>query len=386
MLILFSCGNTGDSGKTDAINKQENKDSSLISVKYSDSNRNRKSSFTLNDFYSDNNSLDSLVDNVFSKLSDEECAGQMIVVSAGTLGESAEQVDALVKKKKIGGVLLLGGSKDSFIEMTAEFKTTAINSGSLPLIFSEDAEPSLMNLKISGIKDFPPTNSITTIRESGRIANDICEILKEIGVHQNYAPVCDFAFNKEIIGNRSFGSDENTVIKLAGEFIKQTQSNNIIATAKHFPGHGNVKGDTHKELVYIDGDMNEIGVFAEMIKQGVISIMVGHIAIKNNDKYNTGGKPATLSRRIVTGLLKDELSFKGIIVTDGMNMGALNSFKSASLSAIKAGCDMVLMPDNETRLISAVKKEMNRDDNFKSQVYDSVKKIIRVKICLGLIS
>ena len=388
MTHFISCGNGGDNKNTGSNSRQENMqviDSSVIQAKYSDVNKNNKEPFTLNDFYSDNSKLDSVNENVFSGLSDEECIGQMIVVSAGDLGKSTEQTDALINKRKIGGVLLLGGSKDAFTDMITGFKTTASNSGSLPLIFSEDAEPSLMNLKITGIKDFPPTNSIKTVQESGKIANDICQILKEIGINQNYAPVCDFELNKEIIGNRSFGSDENVVSKLAGEFIKQTQSNNIIATAKHFPGHGNVKGDTHKELVYIDGEMKELGVFAEMIKQGVISVMVGHIAIKNNDKYNTNGKPSTLSRKIVTSLLKEELGFKGIVVTDGMNMGALDAFKSASLSAIKAGCDMILMPGNESQLINSVKKEMNRDDNFRLQIYESVKKIIRAKICLGLI-
>ncbi len=287
---LISCGN--DRGAKDLLsndgqNKQLIRDSSIIPAKYSDTNKNKKLAFNLADFYSDNGSLDSVVGSIFSGLSDEECAGQMIVVSAGDLGKSAKQVDALIERKQIGGVMLLGGSKETFTEMADEFKTTARNSGSLPLIFSADGEPSLMNLKISGIKDFPPTNSIKTPGRSDSVAEDICGVFKEIGINQNYAPVCDFDYNKEIIGNRSFGRDENEVSKLAGEFIKHTQADNIIATAKHFPGHGNVKGDSHKELVYIDGDIKELGVFKNVIDQGVISVMVGHIAVKNNDKYNT---------------------------------------------------------------------------------------------------
>ena len=92
---------------------------------------------------------------------------------------------------------------------------------------------------------------------------------------------------------------------------------------KHFPGHGRVAGDTHKKLVYIDGELTELGLYPPMIEAGVLSIMVGHIAVENNDKYSTDGAPATLSPTIVNDLLRDELGFKGIIITDAMNMGAV---------------------------------------------------------------
>ena len=112
--------------------------------------------------------------------------------------------------------------------------------------------------------------------------------------------------------------------------------------------------------------------------------MLGHIAV-NNSKYDTNGYPATLNRKIVTNLLKDEMKFKGLIITDAMNMGALNKFDKPSFNAIKAGVDMVLMPKNESTLIDLVKNEMNKNHEFKKQIEASVKKIIKLKICLNLI-
>ncbi len=116
-----------------------------------------------------------------------------------------------------------------------------------------------------------------------------------------------------------------------------------------------------------------------------MSIMVGHIAVENNPAYNTNGMPATLSRKIVTGLLKDEMGFKGIITTDAMNMGAVASIPDAGLQAVKAGNDMILMPLNEKELAYAILAEMDKDPAFKEQVYESVKKIIRMKLAAGLI-
>ena len=350
-----------------------------------DSSELKDYKFSLKDFYSDNKILEKRVSEIFLTLSDDERIAQMITTSSGTLGKPESFVKNLIKGKKVAGVLLLGGSKERFSEMIRSFKEIADSVKSLPLIFSTDAEPSLINQKISGLKRFNPTNTIRNERESESVANDISEIIKSIGFNQNYAPVCDFPYNKEIIGDRSFGKNESELIKLAESFIKATQSNNIIATAKHFPGHGNVNGDSHKEIVYIKGELKELNVFKKMIDTGVISVMVGHIAIENNEKYNTGGLPSTISKNIVTDLLKNELGFKGLVVTDAMNMDAVSKFQSPSLKAIEAGCDMVLMPSDEIKLINSVKEKMVKDSEFREQVYESVRKVIRVKVCLGMI-
>ncbi|CAN5384076.1 hypothetical protein BH10BAC5_BH10BAC5_25650 [soil metagenome] len=364
--------------KSDTINPTRENNTTRVKLK-------SHSKFTLNDFYKDNTELDSLTELVFNSMSDNDRIAQMIITSAGNNGKSDDQVLNLIKNKKVGGVVFLGGSKDRFTNLIKSFKETAEKVKSLPLLFSTDAEPSLINMKISGLKQFPATNTIKDIGTCSKTTNDLSKTLNEIGFNQNYAPVCDNNVNREIIGDRSFGNDPEVIEKLSTVFIQESQKNNILATAKHFPGHGFVKGDSHKSLVYIDGQLKELDVYKALIEHSpLISIMVGHIAVRNNKEYDTDGYPATLCRKIVTDLLKREMKFKGIVITDAMNMGALSTFPSPSFKAVDAGCDMILMPTDENQLISTILTKLRTDDKFKSQVYESIKKIIKVKLCLGL--
>lgn len=375
IVSLYSCNKSTDRVNRNSVDTNSNQPRNIAGI---------DKTFTLDDFFKTDTVLSKKVDSVFNLLSVQERIGQMIVPSAGELGSPTAEITKLIKEKKLGGVVLVKGTKNSFGELINLFKKTASESGGLPLIFSCDAEPSLINSKISGIPEIIHSNKILTAGKSSETAQQITELIKNMGFQQNFAPVCDLAMNTEIIGDRSFGNDVNKVSMLAAAFIKETQSLNIAATAKHFPGHGNVQGDSHKGLVYIDGDIAEYDIFKRVIDSGVISVMVGHIAIKNNKDYSTDGLPSSISRKIVTNLLKEKMNFKGIVITDGMNMGALNKFQYPSLSAIEAGCDMVLMPADITKLINSASEEIKANKDFEKQVYDSVKKIIRLKICLGL--
>lgn len=364
-LALFSCKDAGDSAGN----------SNRIFIK--------PGAFTLKDYYTENAELDKKVNDIVSGLSDDQKVAQLIISSAGSNGKSLGEVSSLIRDGIIGGVIYLGGSKDEFTSMSSELQTTAVNSSQPPLLISTDGEPSLINRKISGIPEFPKTNTITTIEDAGGMASEIASILKGMGITQNYAPVCDYGYNQEIISSRSFGGNEMNVGTLAVEFIKSTQENGVIATAKHFPGHGNVSGDSHNKVVFINGELIELPIFKEAIDGGVISVMAGHIAIKNNPNYNTNGLPATLSSDILEGLLREELGFKGLIITDGMNMGAVTKISNASYKAFLAGCDLILMEPDERGLHSDILSGMN-DPAIKSRVEESVKRIIRAKVCLGL--
>ena len=341
--------------------------------------------YTLNDFYRNNQVLEKQVEEIFNRLRDEQRVGQMIVPAVGRLGKPDAEVEELVRKQLIGGILLLNGSKDSFKKYIARFDSISRSQGGVPLIYSADAEPSLINRKIEGTPPIMKTSQIPDSATSAQVARQINAELKEIGILYNYAPVVDLSLQNQAIGNRSYGSDPEKVTKLANAFIQATQEGGVLATAKHFPGHGLVKGDSHHKLVFIDGQMKEVPLYQDLIDQQLMSIMVGHIAVENNPAYNTNGQPATLSRKIVTDLLKNEMGFKGIITTDAMNMGAVASIPNAGLQAVKAGNDMILMPLNEKELAYAILAEMEKDPAFKKQVYESVKKIIRMKLAAGLI-
>mgnify|MGYP001168776525 FL=1 len=392
-LTFFSCGENKQTpeiqSNKEPVGKINEDESNNNNFEFENNNENHKL-FSLGDYFTHNDTLGKIVDNIFNRMNDGDKVAQMIITSTGNYGKSPDHIINLIKNRKIGGVVFLGGSIDKFRGLIKDFTNTARKNNSLPLIFSTDAEPSLINIKISGLESFRPTNTIKTLSQSKQTAMEISEILKSIGFQQNFAPVCDNNINREIIGNRSFGSNLEDIEQLASRFIEETQSENIIATAKHFPGHGNVKGDSHKSLVYIDGELKELDVYENLIQNKnllaiPISIMVGHIAIRNNkDGFDTDNYPATLSRKIVTVLLKQQMNYTGIVITDGMNMGALNSFSRPSFLAVKAGCDMILMPSDEEQLYTSILTEYKENKEFQDQINESVKKIIRAKVCLGM--
>lgn len=343
-------------------------------------------SFSIADFYEYDPVLEHEVDRIFHALNDTSRVAQMIVTSAGKLGKPDETVYKLAKDNSIGGVVFLKGTKESHKRMVDSLDQIAIEQAQLPLLFSSDAEPSLFNGRLEGTPEMINTIAITDTSTCDSVAHIISDHLREVGIRQNFAPVCDLSPNNEAIKNRSFGNDKAQLIALSKQFIKTTQEHGIIATAKHFPGHGLVKGDTHKKSVYIDGDLQELAIYPPLIEAGVLSVMIAHITVLNNPKYDTKGLPASCSRNIVTDLLKDELAFKGLVITDAMNiMKAVTIIDNAPLLASKAGCDMLLMPIDEEQVLISILKEMELDSAYKQQVYQSVKKIIRMKICLGLI-
>jgi beta-N-acetylhexosaminidase len=356
---------------------------------YSHSQNQRDTSsqqaFTLADFYLYHPQLEQKVDEFFNKLDDSQRVGQMIIQAAGRLGKPTETITKLVREQKLGGVLMLGGNKEELIKLGNNLNTIVDQTKGIPLLYSADAEPSLINRKITGVQKVKNTSDIAGMEECREVARIISRELLDMGIKQNFAPVSDLTTTNKAITNRSFGNSRDTVIWMSDVFIQTTQQMGLIATAKHFPGHGYVKGDSHVQLIYIDGQMQEVDTYKPLIQNGVLSVMVGHIAVVNNEEYNTEGLPASCSRKIVTDLLKTQLGFKGLVVTDAMNMGALNKIPQSTLKAVQAGCDMILMPPNETALVNAVLKEMATNEAFKSQVYTSVKKILRAKLCLGML-
>ena len=340
--------------------------------------------FSLEDFYLYNPKLEHKIDSIFESLNDTNRVGQLIVPAVGRLGKPDAHVIELCSKGLLGGVLLLNGTMESFTNYVTLFDSISQANCFLPPIYSADAEPTLIKYKIKGSTPVPKTNEIKSKEQVISIADTISKDLKQIGISQNFAPVIDASPNK-VVSNRSFGLDMDTVISFSNLFINQTQKNGIVATAKHFPGHGYVIGDTHKKMVYIDGKMKEVENYPPVIANKVLSVMVAHIAVKNNEDFNTDNLPATCSKKIVTKLLKDSLDFRGLVITDAMNMGGVVNISKCGLKAIIAGCDMLLMPVNEKQDVYDILANMHIDSNFKRQIYTSVKKIIRLKICLNLI-
>ena len=226
-------------------------------------------------------------------------------------------------------------------------------------------------------------NEIDSIQEVESVTQKISDDLNKIGINYNFSPVVDMSPNATV-GYRSFGKNPENIIPWSNQFIQTTQQNNIIATAKHFPGHGLVSGDTHKSLQVINGPLQEIQNYPPLIKNGVLSIMVAHIAIENNEIFSTDGLPSTCSRKVVHDLLRDSLKFKGLIVTDAMNMGGVRNVPNNNTKAIAAGCDILLMPADARKAHGELMMAYDGND-MKETIDASVKRIIRMKICLGLL-
>ena len=338
--------------------------------------------FELDDFYGNKKQLIRAVDSIYQSLTDTSRVGQMIVTSYGHNGKSKEEIEPLIIAHKIGGIIYLKGTHQEHLNNT--IRLNKLNNN-LPLLYSMDAEPSLMRGRISTLSPLPKTIELQHNKLNDSVATLISNELNSIGVKLNFAPVCDLSTSNKAIKSRSYGDNIDTVISKSNSFINSSYQNNIVSCAKHFPGHGLVKGDSHHERVFIDGELKELPVYEKLVNNPkLLTVMVGHIDILNNSKYQTNNTPSSCSRLIVTQLLKEELNFKGLVITDALGMKALKEFETPGLNASMAGCDLLCMPKDENKLIRAILLETSTNEAYAQQIEQSIKKIIRLKLCLNL--
>jgi beta-N-acetylhexosaminidase len=340
---------------------------------------------SINDYFSFDQSIDKSVNDIYTQLSDEEKVAQLIMPAMGRLGQTEETIMKLVSEKKIGGILMLNGTKEQFSTWIKTINQKNQELGTLPFLYSADAEPSLFNRKITGTPVVKKASEITTEEEVREVARIISKELNEIGINYNFSPVSDMAANGTV-GYRGFGKDPKNIVPFSWAFIEESSKANIVSTAKHFPGHGLVSGDTHKALQVIDGELKELQIFRDLAAKNVPSIMVGHLAVKNNAKYDTKGLPATVSPVIITNLLRNEMKYNGLVVTDAMNMGGVTQVPNVSNTAIEAGVDILLMPLDASKAHADILKKYQSDENFKKRVDESAKRVVRMKLCLGLLA
>lgn len=337
-------------------------------------------------FFEPNDSINKIVDSIYNSLTDQQKAAQMIMTASSTsakLGYPYNKAKQYISEGYVGNLVFLKGSVQDFTSQVKELN--AINQPLKPL-YACDCEPSLMNGKWAGSKPVKKANqqkNVQDIRDNTAIINSD---MHSVGVQLNFAPVADNSINQDVISNRAFGTDPKSIIELSKEFIRFSQEDNIATSVKHFPGHGNVKGDSHKNLVFINGDMKELETFKSIIQSEhpPYTVMVGHIAIKNNEKWDTKGLPATISRNIVFDLLRKEFKYKGIITTDAMNMLGVSNIPNADFKAVEAGVDLVLMPKNPKDLNQKIVAALAKQDPLSRQIELSIKRIIRLKVIMGI--
>ncbi len=324
----------------------------------------------------------------FAQLSDAQRVAQLIVSTGGRLGKSQAELQALTKEGIIGGVIYLANTLEDHRAQVAQIKGAEQTAEvPVPFWYSIDAEPSLIYRRIVGAPAVTAAADMRSDEEAAKAAGVIDSLIADLGYHWNFAPVLDLGTENAAIKNRSFGRDAATVASRAIAYLERTQADGIMGCIKHFPGHGLVVGDTHKGSVVIDGEMLEYAVYEQVLaKADPLSLMVGHINVRNNE-YATDGLPASLSRRISTDLVRDKLGYPGIVVTDALNMmaAATKYGDQGPLMAAKAGADVILMPANERLIHQQLMAEMEKDATFRAQVYKSVDRVLRAKAWLGLL-
>ena len=332
------------------------------------------------------------VDKTYNSLSQDEKLGQLFIVALYTnKGEEfINQIRNIVKNEKIGGLILMQDDAAREINLVNEFQSQS----KVPLMIGMDAEWGVFQ-RIAKAHKYPWAITLGAIQDKNLITEmsaKIAEDCKRMGINWDFAPVVDVNTNPNnpIIGNRSFGSDVNNVVNSALAYSNGLQDNRILAAIKHFPGHGDTDKDSHLDLPVVSHNLErlekiEIAPFKALMNKGIGGVMVAHLYVPSLE--NEKGIPASVSKKIVTGLLKEKLGYKGLIITDALNMGAVaNKFKAGELDAMafKAGNDIMLFSQDVATGKKLIQKAIDNGEIQQNRVEESVKKILLTKYYLGL--
>lgn len=334
------------------------------------------------------------IDSVFMTLNEDAKIGQLLMLRAhSNKGEAYEMaVEDQIKRLQPGGVCFFQGTIDRQAMVTNRYQLVS----KIPLMVSMDAEFGL-GMRLTGAISYPRQMILGAIRDDEEIYQYGLEMARQcrrLGVHISFSPSVDINNNpaNPVINDRSFGDDRYNVAAKAARYMLGLQDGGVLACAKHFPGHGDTGTDSHFALPVIAHDARrldslELYPFKTLIRSGVGSFMVAHLNIPayESDKR----RPSTLSRNIITGLLREKLKFDGLIFTDAMEMRAVaDSFPPgvADVQALIAGNDVVLLPVNADSAVVAIRRALSTGVYDQEQFTQSVKRVLRYKYRLGLTS
>jgi beta-N-acetylhexosaminidase len=332
------------------------------------------------------------VDSIYNTLSIDQKIGQLFTIWVATKqgDDKMKEVSSIIEKNHLGGLIFsLGNIKDQ-----AKYTNIFQSISKVPLLIGMDAEWGI-GMRLDDAFSFPYNMTLGALNDDSLIYNVGKRIgvhAKRIGVHINFAPVTDINTNPNnpIIGSRSFGEDKINVTKKSLSYLKGMQSVGIMGSAKHFPGHGDTSTDSHKTLPVINFSakrINDVELFPykELIKNNLSTVMVAHMEVPSLEKEPK--MPSTLSKNIISKLLKKKLKFEGLVITDAMDMKGVVDFnknQSADVGALLAGNDVLLMPDDLDESTKSIKKAINDGIITEKRLKYSVKKILMAKYKAGL--
>jgi len=330
-------------------------------------------------------------DSVFKQMTIDEKIGQLFMVAAysNKNGNHEFEVKNLITKHHIGGLIFFKGTPTAQARLTNSYQKAA----KTPLMIGIDGEWGI-SMRLDSTTYYPRQMMLGAIQNEKLIyemGKQIAEQCKIMGIHVNFAPVIDVNnnANNPVINNRSFGEQKENVTRLGLAYMKGMQDNGVMACGKHFPGHGDTDTDSHKALPIITHSANrldslELFPFKALIGEGLASMMVAHLYIPAYD--NTANQASTLSPKIVNGLLKDSLKFKGLIFTDALNMKGVAKYYQpgeVDVRAIMAGNDVLLFPEDVPIAVRKIKSAIATGDITLEEIELSCLKILRAKAWAG---
>ena len=331
-------------------------------------------------------------DSLYQQLPLDEKIGQLYIVALyNNRGEEEiQKIRNLVEKEKIGGLILMQDNAEKHIQLLNEFQ----GKSKVKMMIGIDGEWGLFQ-RFPAAHKFPWAMTLGAIQDNSLIyemTSKIAEDCKRMGIYWDFAPVVDVNTNpaNPIIGNRSFGSDINNVIAKGLAYAQGLQDNGVLASMKHFPGHGDTDTDSHLDLPVVSHNLErlnsvELAPFKALLDKKIGGVMVAHLYVPALEKQS--GIPASVSYDIITNLLKKSYQYNGLIITDALNMNAVaKKFPAGELDlrAFKAGNDIMLFSQDVPNGKALIKSALEKGEISENRLAESVKKILKTKYLLGL--
>lgn len=329
---------------------------------------------------------DQWVEAELAKLSLEDRIAQSFMVACWSNKGKAHlaETEALVREQHIGGLIFFQGEKDNLQEAIQQMQGAA----RIPLLIGMDAEWGVA-MRLSGEPRFPyqqaigAANDLKLTEKIGYHMGVECDML---GIHMNFSPVADVNLNPKnpVIGFRSFGSDPQAVAKQTAAMVKGIEDAGVISCVKHFPGHGDTDKDSHLELPTVSHSVSEFESkdflpFQSGIEAGTRSVMVAHL---NVPALDPSGTPSSLSKPVIENYLRKKLGFKGLVISDALNMKAVSEKYGKSevvAKAYAAGCDVLLFPENVKDAIKLIQTKVESGNISKEEVNEHCRRVLRAK-------
>lgn len=334
---------------------------------------------------------DHWVDSVYKSLTLEQRIGQLIMARANHPNKGYyPEIETYIRQYNLGGVTFFKGEPESQLIQTNRWQQLA----QTPMLISIDGEWGL-GMRLSNTISYPLQMTLGAVQNDQllrEMGTQVAEQCQRMGIHMNFAPVVDVNNNPKnpVIGMRSFGEDANAVSRKGLAYGMAMQKAGILTTAKHFPGHGNTQSDSHYTLPVVEETLKDLKQlplipFQQLIDSGLSGMMVAHLYLP--ELAETKNLSSSLSYRIVTELLKNEMGFDGLVVTDALDMKGATQYagkENPSLQALKAGNDILLLPENVPVAIAAIREAAENDPLVMKRVEESCRKVLSYKYLAGL--